>query len=92
MIYTRENTNPNLVETVFDPEKLLHKTREQALNPFYYLDKSQSLPKYDVQSIDDLEFDTMFEQTMFRSKLETSSDDIVFDQKRFQALIPNNIP
>jgi hypothetical protein len=37
-------------------------------------------------------FDTLFEQTLFRSKSETNLDEIVFYQKRFQALIPNNIP
>jgi hypothetical protein len=51
-----------------------------------------SLPKDDAPSIDDLDFDALFEQTMFRSKSKSSLDDIVFDQKRFQALIPKNIP
>jgi hypothetical protein len=92
MIYTRENPDPNPVEPMCDPEKLLRRTREKASDPFYYLDKSLSLPKDDMQSIDDLDFDALFEQTLFRSKSETSLDDIVFDQKRFQALIPKNIP
>jgi hypothetical protein len=61
-------------------------------DPLYYLDRRLSLPKDDAQSIDDLDFDALFEQTLFRSKSETSLDDIVFDQKRFQALIPKNIP
>jgi hypothetical protein len=77
---------------VYDPEKILRRTREQVSDPFYYLDKSLSLPKDDVQSIDDLEFDALFEQTLFRSKSETILDEIVFDQKRFQALVSNNIP
>jgi hypothetical protein len=77
---------------VYDPEKILRRTREQASDPFYYLDRSLSLPKDDAQSIDDLEFDTLFEQTLFRSKSETSLDEIVFDQKRFQTLVSNNIP
>jgi hypothetical protein len=77
---------------VYDPEKILCRTREKASDPFYYLDRSLSLPKDGVQSIDDLEFDELFEQTLFRSKSETSLDEIVFDQKRFQALISNNIP
>jgi hypothetical protein len=92
MIYTRENPDPNPIEIVCNPEKLLHRTREKASDPFYYLDRSFSLPKYDAQSIDNLDFNALFEQTMFRSKLETSLDNIVFDQKRFQALIPKNIP
>jgi hypothetical protein len=31
-----------------------------------------SLPKDDAQSIEDLDFDALFEQTLFRSKSETS--------------------
>jgi hypothetical protein len=77
---------------VYDPEKLLHKTREKVPDLFYYLDISLFLPKDGAQSIDDLDFDALFEQTLFRSKSETSLDDIVFDQKRFQAMIPKNIP
>ena len=77
---------------MYNPEKILHKTKEQALDPFYYLDISLSLPKDDAQSIDDLEFNTLFEQTLFRSKSKTSLNKIVFYQKRFQALVSNNIP
>jgi hypothetical protein len=91
-IYTSANPDPNPIEPVCDPEKLLCRTREKVSDPFYYLDRIMSLPKDDAQSIDDLEFDALFEQTLFRSKSETNLDEIVFDQKRFQALIPNNIP
>jgi hypothetical protein len=92
MIYTRVNHDPNPVEPVCDPKKFLRKTREEALDPFYYLDKILSLPKDNVQSIDDLDFDTLFEQTLLRSMSKNSLDNIVFNQKRFQAMIPNNIP
>jgi hypothetical protein len=77
---------------VYDPEKILRKAREQAPDPFYFLDRSLSLPKDGVQSIDDLEFDALFEQTLFRSKSETSLDKTVFDPNNFQALVTNNIP
>jgi hypothetical protein len=92
MIYTRENPDPNPTEPMNDPEKILHGTREQVSDPFYYLDKILSLPKDGVQSIEDLEFDEFFEQTLFRYKSETSLDETVFDPKKFQALISNNIP
>jgi hypothetical protein len=90
-IYTRENPNPNHVEPVSSPEKLLCRTREKALDPFYYMYISISLPKDGAQSIDNLEFDTLFQKTLFKSKSKTSLDDIVLDQKRFQAMIPKNI-
>jgi hypothetical protein len=51
-----------------------------------------SLPKDDVQSIDDLEFDALIKKTMFRAKSKTSLEKIVFNQKRFQDLVSNNIP
>jgi hypothetical protein len=92
MIYIRENPDPNPVEPVCDPEKFLCRTREQASDPFYYMEISLSLPKDDAQSIDDLELDGLFDQTMFKSKSETILDEIVFDQKRFQTLITNIIP
>ena len=66
--------------------------KEQVPDPFYYLDISLSLPKDHVQSINDLYFDTLFKQTLFKSKSETCLDEIVFDEKRFQSLIPNKIP
>jgi hypothetical protein len=92
MIYTRVNPDPNPSKPVYDHEKILRKAREKAPDPFYYLDRSLSLPKDDAQSIDDLEFDAFFEQTLFRSKSETSLDETVFDPKKFQALVSSNIP
>jgi hypothetical protein len=92
MIYTRENLDPNPLEPVCDPEKLLCRSREQVSDPLYYLDRTLSLPKDGAQSIDDIYFDALFEQILFNSKSKTSLDKIVFDQKRFQTLIPNNIP
>jgi hypothetical protein len=77
---------------VYDPQNILCRTREKASDPFYYLEKILSLPKDDMQSIDDLDFDELFEKTLFRSKSKTSLDEIVFDRKRFQALVYKNIP
>jgi hypothetical protein len=77
---------------VYDPENILHKTREKASDPFYYLERSMSFPKDSVQSIDDLEFDAFFEQTLFRSKSKTNLDENVFNPKKFQAPVSNNIP
>jgi hypothetical protein len=90
-VYTRANPDPNPVEHMCDPEKLMRREKEQAPDPFYYLDINVSFPKDGVQSIDDLDFNTLFEQTLFRSKSETILDDIVFDEKRFRSLIPKKI-
>jgi hypothetical protein len=75
---------------VYDPEILLCRVRGHAHDPFYYLDINISFPKDGAQRIDDLDFDALFEQTLFRSKLETNLDHIVFDEERFQYIIPQD--
>jgi hypothetical protein len=40
-----------------------------------------------VKRIEDLDFDFKFEQTLFRTKSESSLNEIIFDEKRFQDLI-----
>jgi hypothetical protein len=77
---------------VSDPKKTLRKEKEQIPDPFYYLDRNLSLPKDGVQSIDDLDFDILFEQTLFRSRSESYLNEIVFDEKKFQSVIPTNPP
>jgi hypothetical protein len=84
MIYTRENSDPNPMEPVYDPEKILCNNREKALDPFYFLDRIISLPKDNVERIVDLEFDELFGETLFRSKSKTNLDEIVFYHKIFQ--------
>jgi hypothetical protein len=64
---------------------------EQVQDSFYYLDKKLSLPKDGAQTIEELNFDTLFKQTLLRSKLEAILDHIVFDKERFQSLIPKKI-
>jgi hypothetical protein len=68
MIYTRSNPDPNPTEPLYNPKKILRRTREKVPDPFYYLDRSLSLPKEDVKIINNLDFDELFKQTLFRSK------------------------
>jgi hypothetical protein len=49
MIYTRESPDPNPTKPMYDPDKIMCGTKEQASDPFYYLNKSMSLPKDDMQ-------------------------------------------
>jgi hypothetical protein len=53
---------------VFDPEKPMHKIKERITDPVFYLDKNLSLPKDGVKIIDNLEFDLLFEQNLFRPR------------------------
>jgi hypothetical protein len=51
-----------------DPEKIVHKRKENPISPVLCLDRYLSFPKDGVKSIEDLDFDSKFEQTMFRTK------------------------
>ena len=51
------------------------------------LDIYLSFPKDGMKSIEDLDFDLKFEQTLFRTKFESSLNEIIFDEKSFQDLI-----
>jgi len=84
---------PKLPEKFFEPSWKRWVAIDIHLDhPFYYLDKNLSLPKDKVQSIDDLDFDILFKQTLFRSRSESYLNEIVFDEKKFQYLIPTNPP
>jgi hypothetical protein len=72
---------------VSDPEKIVHKRKERPISPVFCLDRYLSFPKDGVKSIEDLDFDLKFEQTLFRTKSESSLNEIIFDEKRFQDLI-----
>jgi hypothetical protein len=72
---------------VSDPEKIVHKRKENPISPVLCLDRYLSLPKDGVTSIEDLDFDLKFEQTLFRTKSESCLNEIIFDEKRFQDLI-----
>jgi hypothetical protein len=91
-VYTRVNPDPYPTASVSSPEKLLHKIKERITEPVCYLDWNLSLPKYWVKIIDDLEFDLLFEQTLFRYISESYLNEIIFDDKKFQNLIPTNPP
>jgi hypothetical protein len=91
-VYTRENPDSKPVASVSDPEKLLYKRKERITDSVCYLDRNLSLPKDRVKRIDDIDFDLLFEQTMFRSKTESYLNEIIFDEKKFQSLIPTNPP
>jgi hypothetical protein len=81
--YTRSNHDLSPVEPVYDPRIIPCRVREQVQDSFYYLDKNLSLPKDVAQIIDELDFDTLFVKTFFKSKSKTNLDNIGFNEKRF---------
>jgi hypothetical protein len=70
-----------------DPEKLVHKRKENLVALVLRPDRYLSFPKDGVTSIKDLEFDVKFEQSLFRTKSESRLDETIFDETRFQDLI-----
>ena len=53
------------------------------------INRSISFPKEGVISVEDLEFDEKFEQSLFRSKSDSDLSQIVFYQERFNTFIPS---
>ena len=70
-----------------DPEKTIHKRKEKKISPVLCLDRYLSFPKDGVTSIEDLDFDFKFEQTMFKTKSKSCLNNIIFHEKMFQDLI-----
>ena len=88
-IYTRKNLGPNpILESVEDLEKLLRKKKAQN-DTGISLNRSTSLPKEGVISIEDLEFDEKYELSLFRSKSDSDLTTIVLDLERFNTFIPS---
>lgn len=65
----------------------MNQTKERPISPVFCLDINLSLPKDGVKSIEDLDFDLKFEQTLFRTRSESNLNEIIFDEKRFHDLI-----
>jgi hypothetical protein len=86
------NPDLELVTSVFDPEKLLCRGNERIVYPICDMGRNLYLPKDGVKRINNLDFDLIFEQTLFRSRLESYLNEIIFDEKKFEYLIPTNPP
>ena len=86
-IYTKKNPDPNPIrKLVGNPEKLLRKKKAQA-NTGISLNRSTSLPKEGVISVEDLEFDEKFELSLFKSKSKAYLSQIVFDIEKFKTFV-----
>ena len=78
-IYTRKNLDPNPIsKLVDDPKRLLRNKKIQVDIGIPLIDRSISLPKEGVISVEDLEFDEKFELSLFISKSNLDLNQIVF--------------
>jgi hypothetical protein len=88
-IYTRNNPDPTpILELVEDPEKLLRKKKIQDDTGIPLINRSISLPKEGVISVEDLEFDEKFELSLFTSKSDSYSNQTIFDLEKFNTFVP----
>lgn len=73
---------------VEDPERLLRKKKIQVDTSIPLIDRSIPLPKEGDISVEYLEFDENFEQSLVISKSDSDLNQIVFDLEIFNNFIP----
>ena len=66
--YTRKNPDPNPIELVDDPKKLLGEGNKSNILSSPLLTRSISLSQEVVQTLDDLQFYFKLQHSLFRSK------------------------
>lgn len=68
-IHTRKNPDPNLTEVAFDPEKIIRKSQKRSSEiHIVSLERTFSLPKSEVESLEDVPFVVKFENFLVRTK------------------------
>jgi len=74
--YTRAHLDPQLAIIVDDRDRILRKHKKvESQGRVSQLNKSNSLPK-DLSSLEDIQLDLSFENSLFRTKSENSIYDI----------------
>jgi hypothetical protein len=90
-IHTRSHPDPEPVTIVDNPEKLLRKRNivegQGSNSPLH---RATSLPEKLV-TIQDIEFDLPFEQSLFRTKSDSFVNEIVLDQTILQPKTPERL-
>ena len=79
--YTRKNPDPNSLEIISNPQNLLRKRKitEETQSNNITIGRSYSLPE-GLFTIEDLELDSIFEISLFMTKAETFTIEIVVDE------------
>ena len=92
-IYTRRNPDPdpNPPKVVEDPERILRRKKRKVDSGIPLISRSVSFPKEGFISVDYLQFYMKFEQSLFKSKLDSDLVQIVFHHGIFNTFIPNKI-
>jgi len=64
--------------------------RKEASSGTYSLARSVSFTEGEIIDLEELPFDERFEHSLFRTKSELDLQSTLFDEKRFESLIPKN--
>ena len=86
--YTRKNPDPNPIEPVDNPERLLGEGKKKNLIYPPLLSRSTSLSTEVVQTIQDLQFDYKFQHSLFISKSDSDLKEIVEDLSSVLTFVP----
>ena len=86
--YTRNNPDPNPIEPVDNPERLLGEGKKKNLIYPPLLSRSTSLSTKVVQTLQDIQFDYKFHHSLFRSKSDTNLQEIVEDLSSVLTFVP----
>lgn len=82
IIYTRRNTDPNPLEVVEYPKRILIRRNSKFDKGIFHFQLSLYLPAKCTKNIDDIIFGQKFGQTLFRSKSSSELSQVIFDPKR----------
>jgi hypothetical protein len=85
--HTRNNLDPEAAIAMSNLEKIVRKRKGNPVTSVLCPDQYLSLSKDEVTNIEDLEFDVIFEQSLFKTKSKSRLNETIFDEKRFQDLI-----
>jgi hypothetical protein len=86
-IHTRKNLDPNPPEVAFDPKKIIQKSQKELSESHkVFLERTFSLPKDEVRSLDHIPFVVKFEKSFVRTKSKSYLSKTVFDIGKFKYL------
>ena len=85
--YTRRNPNPDPKTPVEDPERILKSKKQSNQRDIPVFQRFISLSSYPIKTVGGIKFDLKFEQSLFRSKLDSDLSEVVIDIPRLNTFV-----
>ena len=86
--YTKKNLDPNPTKPVDNPKKSLGERKKKNSPSSPLLNRSISLSKEIVQTLEYLQFDLKFEHSLFRSKSDSYLSQVIVDIPTLLTFVP----